>query len=230
MALKDEYKKQFEALGRILWVVVFALLYGLGGIEYKFLRRFLAPLWLGGGLYLFSRDWRKCSQAFFLMGALHLGYGADAVLEKIARRAIFGAAAGITPLWMFFQKGAWRVWLFNVALCVGAYIVFGVWNPFPSARIEEMTLGFLVGFLSLMSAKKEGNMKIVTWILANGATLLGLIQAIIKAVKELLTGIVNLLSLFMPQEKADAAVTFVRNLVNKADDAMEWVKEKLLNK
>ncbi len=71
-------------------------------------------------------------------------------------------------------------------------------------------------------------LKVITWIMANGATLLGLLQAIVKAVKELLTGVVNLISLFMPQETANKAVEAVRNVLNMVDDVIEKVKGYLL--
>jgi hypothetical protein len=66
--------------------------------------------------------------------------------------------------------------------------------------------------------------KIITWILANGATLLGCLQAVIKAIKELLTGVVNLLSLFIPQIIANKIVTAVRNVLNLIDDGIEKIK------
>jgi hypothetical protein len=70
--------------------------------------------------------------------------------------------------------------------------------------------------------------KIITWVLANGATLIGLIQAILKAIKELLTGIVNLLSLFIPKEKAEQAVNVVRAVINTIDYWIEKGKTILL--
>lgn len=66
--------------------------------------------------------------------------------------------------------------------------------------------------------------KIITWILANGATLLGLLQAIIKALKELATGIVNLLSLIIPNSKVPAIVEKVRAIFNKIDELIEKAK------
>ncbi len=72
--------------------------------------------------------------------------------------------------------------------------------------------------------------KVITWVMANGATLLGLIQAIVKAVKELLTGIVNLISLILPQSTADDAVAKVRDFMNKIDDVIETVKGYLIKK
>jgi len=71
-------------------------------------------------------------------------------------------------------------------------------------------------------------MKIIKWLLANGATLLGCLQAIVKAIKELLTGVVNLLSLFMKKEAAENAVKVVRDIMNKIDELIEKIKEKLL--
>ena len=72
--------------------------------------------------------------------------------------------------------------------------------------------------------------KIISWILVNGATLLGVLQAIVKAIKELVTGVVNLLSLFMPQSAADASVTFLRGILNRIDGVIETVKGYLLRK
>jgi hypothetical protein len=70
--------------------------------------------------------------------------------------------------------------------------------------------------------------KIITWLMVNGATVLGLLQAIVKAVKELLTGVVNLVSLFLPKEKAEAAVKTVRAALNKIDEVIEAVKDFLI--
>lgn len=70
--------------------------------------------------------------------------------------------------------------------------------------------------------------KIIVWVMSNGATLLGVLQAIIKAVKELLTGVVNLLSLFMTQAAANTIVATVRGILNKVDDILETLKGYLL--
>ena len=66
--------------------------------------------------------------------------------------------------------------------------------------------------------------KVLTWIMLNGATLLGLLQSIVKAVKEILTGVVNLISLVLPAEKAEAAVKVVRAILNKIDQVIESIK------
>jgi len=72
--------------------------------------------------------------------------------------------------------------------------------------------------------------KIITWVLVNGATLLGCLQAVIKAIKELLTGVVNLLSIFMPQIAAQKGVEVIRNILNSIDDIIEKAKGYLLPK
>ena len=66
--------------------------------------------------------------------------------------------------------------------------------------------------------------RIFTWIMANGATLIGVLQSIVKAVKELLTGIVNLLSLFLSVESAEISVATVRGALNKVDAFLENIK------
>ena len=70
--------------------------------------------------------------------------------------------------------------------------------------------------------------KLIVWVMANGATVLAVLQSIVKAIKELLTGVVNLLSLFMTKEAAEKAVKVVRDIMNKIDEWIEVIKEKLL--
>jgi hypothetical protein len=70
--------------------------------------------------------------------------------------------------------------------------------------------------------------KIISWILLNGASVLGIIQSVVKAVKEILTAVVNLLSIFIPSEKIEDIVMTVRNILNKIDEWIEVIKDKLL--
>lgn len=71
-------------------------------------------------------------------------------------------------------------------------------------------------------------LKIITWIMANGATLLGCLQAVVKAIKELLTGVVNLLSLFIPDVASKKLVEIVRGALNKVDEGIEFIKTYLV--
>lgn len=72
--------------------------------------------------------------------------------------------------------------------------------------------------------------KILAWLLVNGATVLGLLQAIVKAMKELLTGVINLLSLFIPSVAAQQIVKMVRDALNKVDEVIEMMKGYFLPK
>lgn len=71
-------------------------------------------------------------------------------------------------------------------------------------------------------------MKIFSWVMLNGATLIGVLQAIVKAIKELVTGIVNLLSLFLSAEQSEEAVATVRRALNFVDNILENLKGFLL--
>lgn len=70
--------------------------------------------------------------------------------------------------------------------------------------------------------------KILTWLRANLGSILGIAQAALKAVKEILTAIVNFLSLITPAKKAQEAVEWLRDKVNWLDGIVEDWKEKIL--
>jgi hypothetical protein len=70
--------------------------------------------------------------------------------------------------------------------------------------------------------------KILNWLRANGATVCGVIQGVIKTIKEILTGIVNLLSLVMTQEQAEILVAKIRDILNIVDNVVEKLKDLLL--
>lgn len=140
-----------KSLIKLLIAGIFAVLYSLGGMEHKWLRRFLAPFILCGGTFYFSKDWRSLISFPVMCLSLSLGYGADETITKIIKRGVFGLANGISTslLNIIRKKYAWA--LFQVILLVSAYIIFGVWG-LVDARTEELFLGFLVAFLFIMSA------------------------------------------------------------------------------
>lgn len=151
---KREYKLQLKVFAKLLWVCGFALLYSFGGIEYKWLRRFMAPAVLTSGMFIFSRDWRVFLQAPLLMASLSLGYGAEASWAKIGRRFIYGLANGLTAITHLFNKNFhkrdfWVLFNLNLILCVIICVGLGVFNPMGSARAEELAIGFIIGFLSM---------------------------------------------------------------------------------
>ena len=155
-----EYKLQFEAFFKLLWVCIFAMFYACGGIEYKFIRRFIAPVWLGGGMYLFSGDWRVFLQSIWLMASLSLGYGANSFWLKVGKRLIYGLANGFSAITHLFNKefnkrDFWVLFRLNLILCIVVCIGLGVWNPMGSARAEELVIGFIFGFLSMYIPKDK---------------------------------------------------------------------------
>ena len=70
--------------------------------------------------------------------------------------------------------------------------------------------------------------KILTWIKSNGATVVATLQAALKAVKEILTGVVNLLQIVLPVSSAQVIVTKIRDVINGIDGLLEKIKDWLL--
>ena len=70
--------------------------------------------------------------------------------------------------------------------------------------------------------------KLLAWIPANLASILGIAQAIVKLVKEILTAIINIALPIIPSDKFKDVVMAVRNTVNKIDDILEKIKSFLL--
>jgi hypothetical protein len=147
----NERNLQLKVFASFLIVFIFAALYAWGGMEMKWLRRYLAPAVLCGGCYWISRDWRFFVSLPLSFLSLSLGYGSDIEIWKIIKRGAFGLANGA----VFSIRNLWqRYWIpavFQILLLPAAYIAFGVYNPLP-ARVEEFTLGVLVAFIPVMSA------------------------------------------------------------------------------
>jgi hypothetical protein len=151
--MNKEYKVQFDVFTKLLWACIFALLYALGGIEFKWIRRFIAPVWLGGGLYLFSRDWRTLLQVPLLIAGLHMGYGADAFWHKVLRRFIAGLCLSSSNAIHLLDKNFnakrfWGMFGWSMLIIPITHIVLGVFNPV-EARAEELLIGLMVGLSSL---------------------------------------------------------------------------------
>lgn len=146
---------QIKLLIKLIVVVVFAFLYAWGGMEMKWLRRFLAPAILCLSAFGFSRDWRYLLQAPFMMGALCMGYGGDALWYKIFRRGIFGLANGTASSVVNLLYKKWILVIFQIVLITSAFIAFGVYNPLPSARAEETILGAFIALITMISVKDK---------------------------------------------------------------------------
>jgi hypothetical protein len=66
--------------------------------------------------------------------------------------------------------------------------------------------------------------KIGSWLALNGIATLGIIQGILKLLKELLTAILDLISLFLPQSAIQKIVDKVRGVINAIDRIIETIK------
>lgn len=131
---------------KLLTVAGFAMLYGMGGISGKWKRRFIAPIFLGIGIWGLttwtqSFTWLYLLSVPLLFGALSIGYGADNTAEKIRKRGIAGLAASICSLPIFWVHGAWSLLALHILVSVATSIVAGTWNQTSSARTEENLIG-----------------------------------------------------------------------------------------
>jgi hypothetical protein len=121
------------------------ILYQLGGIGNKWLRRYVASFLLAAttsiiGILVGNWHWQYILIWPCLVGGFSLGYGADTTMAKVIRRTIYAIgvlAACFMGLWATgFSVGG--ILVTGLALITGlTSIVLGVFNPFKSARVEE---------------------------------------------------------------------------------------------
>lgn len=71
-------------------------------------------------------------------------------------------------------------------------------------------------------------MKIIKWIIAFVPTLIGIVQAAIKFIKELLTLVVDVLFPIIPIGKFKAFVTWLRAAVDTFDTWFQKIKDAIL--
>lgn len=156
--LSSEQRIQIETILKCLVIVLCAFLYSAGGMsDYggKWLRRFLMPSVAVSCMLVYTRDWRCLIQLPFWMGALSMGYGAEGLIDKIWKRFSYGILTGIASSGKLIIDRNWLLVCFQITLLIGAYIVFGVWNPFPSARAEETILGMFQVTIPILGAKRR---------------------------------------------------------------------------
>ena len=149
----NEKKQQLKEILKLIPVIIFAICYALGGIEHKWIRRFLGPALFAITSYIINRDKKVFYQMPLLMGALCIGYGATQTFLKVLKRFIAGFSAGLTSI----VYGKWKLFIANMILCIFASVYFGVVNPFNSARAEELIIGLFYGLLSVYMQKNDRN-------------------------------------------------------------------------
>jgi hypothetical protein len=141
-----EYTLQIISISKILWCTIFAGLYGFGGISNKWIRRFVAPFWIGIGIWLFgtlqnSFSFLQLLYPLLLSASLHIGYGGDDVITKIRRRAFYGFVVSSVSIPLLHNWHFWLLYLIHIFVSVSASVVLGAFNPTKSARDEETILG-----------------------------------------------------------------------------------------
>ena len=67
----------------------------------------------------------------------------------------------------------------------------------------------------------------IQWIKNNLAGIIGMVQAVLKCIKEIATALINLFS-FLNLQQAQIIVNKVRDIVNKIDEFIENWKSKLI--
>lgn len=143
----NEWTLQILAFSKLIVASCCAFLYGIGGMTDKAIRRYLVPILLAIFIWIFSsiettRNYLYFIYPLLLCGAFHLGYGGNDTLTKIKKRFIYGLACGISAITIPIFINLWLLYWVHLALCILLTIIFGVWNPFKSARDEETCLGF----------------------------------------------------------------------------------------
>lgn len=141
----------FIAFLKLIFVACGAYLYSLGGTQGfgKWIRRFILPVWMGVGIWIFGQwqgsfqYWHVCYSGL-LCGALHLGYGGtDDVFVKLRKRAIYGAALGVSAIPLCISSHLWWLFAIHVGCCVMGSVLLGVYNPSRNARSEETLIAVL---------------------------------------------------------------------------------------
>lgn len=167
----DEKKLQWIEISKLFWVILFASLYAWGGVEHKWLRRFIAPVVLSTGMFVYSRDWRAFIQAPVMMFTLAMGYGATTVWGKFGRRLLWAVcnqtSSMIFPFaqlinhmrkrtggeWLAEAEDTLAMFLLHLMVGVLAIVVLGIFNPLPSARVEELCIGVLISLCPMFGTE-----------------------------------------------------------------------------
>ena len=158
----SEKKYQIKVCLGLVVVAICSSLYAWGGMEMKFLRRFIAPCIAAGFLAIINKEPLQLIKAPLLGIASSLGYGAgdNEVLLKIAKRAYvglaFGIGASITDIIKSIRKSSKHLFTvgYTFLAIVSAFIIYGVWNPV-HARVEETILGAIIYLMAILPSIKE---------------------------------------------------------------------------
>jgi len=154
--MNAEKKEQLWILGKLAAIAACTMLYAWGGMEYKVLRRFVAPAIAVLTMMGYTRSWKTLVQYPIWCVTLSMGYGADSLIGKITRRGVFGLSNGASSSTNeILINRKWSIIIFQLLLLPALYITFGVLNPFGSARIEETVMGLFMFGLPILTARRQ---------------------------------------------------------------------------
>lgn len=156
--MKSEQKEQIIQIVKMIVVVICASLYAIGGTEEmggKWLRRYLAPAICGGAAFAITFDWLVLVKMPVLILASTLGYGADTTWLKVIKRLYCGLAFGIGATLYELINKRWFLSIYLILWITSAFVFFGAFNPFGSARIEESIIGLFIYGSAIMPLKRR---------------------------------------------------------------------------
>lgn len=149
---------QYIEFCKVIWLAIFSLLYGLGGISGKWRRRYLGSGFLTLGFLLFSYIYAELSYWYFLCFPLYViafskGYGENSQLMRLTKsrlltRLIYGFMIALCCLPVVIVKGHWLMFGLHIFVCMVVVGILGSQNPI-KARSEETSIAVASGFLPL---------------------------------------------------------------------------------
>lgn len=152
---KSEKQIQYQVYIKGAIILICAGLYAWGGLEDKWLRRYLAPAFGVGTVCLLTENWRHIWKAPVIMLASSLGYGASEFWMKVLMRLKVGACHAMASLTNYHK---WPVIAASFLVIPAVFILFGVFNPF-HARTEEFFLGLIIYTFALLPIEEDYNGK-----------------------------------------------------------------------
>ena len=143
----NEWVLQYLAFSKLIAVAIFGLLYGIGGMFKKWVRRYCGPFFYGLCLWFFSNlqgrfNWWYLLTPLLLSGALHKGYS-NRDNQGWKKRLLCSLLLCISGLPITIVTGNWIMFGIHTVLCFLGMGILGIYNPTRSARDEETLIGAL---------------------------------------------------------------------------------------
>ena len=139
---------------KLILLAFYSLLYGFGGMNGKWKRRYVAPFILTAGivgLSIWSEMFSYWYLGYFalLSAALHIGYGSSDFWVKVRKRTLYGLALGVSALPIAIGTGAWSLFGLHCGICIVVCVALGVFNITSSARAEETVMAAATAMMPL---------------------------------------------------------------------------------